>query len=135
MYVAGKYPNLPSFERDFTLIYENCLAYNPPGNPWHDACKWFRDRAKSALDYWKRTNGDVLAFDEAFFKVPKADVDAAADRDDDVMGLCVWSFPDTPVEDQYPCYMMALDLKPETRGGDTAGRGGTLVARGVGSRA
>ena len=27
------------------------------------------------------------------------------------MGLCVWSFPDTNVEDQYPCYLMALDLK------------------------
>ena len=42
--------------------------------------------------------------------VRRRDLDAAADADSNVMGLCVWSFPDTPVEDQFPCYMMALDL-------------------------
>ncbi|KAH8066845.1 Bromodomain containing protein [Aureococcus anophagefferens] len=114
--VAGAYGSLAAVERDLALIYGNCLRYNPPGNPWHDACLRFRDRALAALRRWKRERPA-----EAAFAGPPAspeELAAAADGDDDVMGLCVWSFPDTPVEDQYPCYMMALDLKrPRGAGG------------------
>ena len=48
-------------------------------------------------------------FDGSSKKYTSTELAEAADEDEDVMGLCVWSFPDTNVEDQYPCYLMALD--------------------------
>ena len=97
--------------QDHDLVWRNCTTYNPEGNPWHAAALLYRDRSARVIERWREKHPDLATFDGHSKKYTDAELAEAADQDEDVMGLCVWSFPDTNVEDQYPCYLMALDLK------------------------
>jgi len=113
--IAGEYASLASFVQDHDLVWRNCTLYNPEGNPWHAAALLYRDRCARVIERWRLQHSDLATFDGSTKSYTDEELAKAADTDEDVMGLCVWSFPDTNVEDQYPCYLMALDLK-ERRG-------------------
>lgn len=36
---AGEYPTAEKFRDDFKLMIKNCMTFNPPGNPVHEAGK------------------------------------------------------------------------------------------------
>ncbi|KAJ8474044.1 hypothetical protein ONZ51_g7475 [Trametes cubensis] len=36
---TGEYPNAEKFREDFRLMIKNCMTFNPPGNPVHEAGK------------------------------------------------------------------------------------------------
>ena len=69
---------------DFDLIVSNCKAYNPPGNPWHDAAKRLSKQGHSRLEKWRARFPDL-----ADYKSRDEDMKEAADADPNVMGLVV----------------------------------------------
>ncbi|KAJ1461508.1 hypothetical protein M885DRAFT_507551 [Pelagophyceae sp. CCMP2097] len=111
--VADEYSSLASLERDFDQVWRNCTTYNPPGNPWHDAGARLRRHGAKKVSAWRQRYADLAQIDGAALArtVSASDYGRAADADPDVMGLCAWSFSNSPVQDMYPCYMMAKRLK------------------------
>ncbi len=59
----GSYPTFGSFDRDATLVFDNCMAFNAPGTPFHGGA----DRMKRQWAKFKAKFRDV-------------DIKAAADR-------------------------------------------------------
>ena len=100
-------------EQDIQLMVNNCLKYN-------DATSYL---AKYAQRYLKKTSAVFSAAKERYadlYNIPEdavvdtnvaRDFDHAADADDAVLGYVHWTFPDQPVEDQYPSYLMAKRLR------------------------
>ena len=97
--IAGEYNSLREFVQDHDLVWRNCTTYNPEGNPWHAAALLYRDRCARVIERWREKHPD-LATSTVTEEVHRCRISRAADEDEDVMGLCVWSFPDTNVEDQ-----------------------------------
>jgi hypothetical protein len=124
---------LREFVQDHDLVWRNCTTYNPEGNPWHAAALLYRDRCARVIERWREKHPDLATFDGHSKKYTDAELAEAADEDEDVMGLCVWSFPDTNVEDQYPCYLMALDLKKRRGEERKSGLRGWLERRASGA--
>lgn len=59
----GAYPTFASFDRDAHLVFDNCMAFNAPGTPFH-----------AGADKMKRQWGKFKA------KFRDVDLKAAADR-------------------------------------------------------
>lgn len=68
----GAYPTFAAFDRDATLVFDNCMAFNAPGTPFH-----------SGADKMKRQWGK---FKEKFGGV---DLKVAADRTKVRSSVCV----------------------------------------------
>lgn len=111
---------LEDLERDFETMIANCLAYNDANSKLAKyACEMraigraLFSRAQTTYpDLVALSPDDLAALNSDDLSSLTADFEATANDDTQVvMGYVHWTFPDQPVEDQYPSYLMAMRLR------------------------
>ncbi|KAJ8613688.1 hypothetical protein CTAYLR_003159 [Chrysophaeum taylorii] len=103
-------------EADWNQIVANCLHYNHATSALFAYARRIDKKVKGLIDEAKRAHPALWGLSEEPVDVDdrriREDFEAAADADSlAVMGYVHWTFPDQPVEDQYPSYLMALRLR------------------------
>lgn len=84
---GGQYSNATEFKKDFDLIIENCLAFNPVGNPVRDLGIQFQRQFEElwqSKDKWERKNQPVS--NRASSASGDEESDADEEEDDGNMG-------------------------------------------------
>eukprot|EP00635_Sarcinochrysidales_sp_CCMP3193_P013538 CAMPEP_0118903160 /NCGR_PEP_ID=MMETSP1166-20130328/8140_1 /TAXON_ID=1104430 /ORGANISM="Chrysoreinhardia sp, Strain CCMP3193" /LENGTH=1126 /DNA_ID=CAMNT_0006842385 /DNA_START=38 /DNA_END=3418 /DNA_ORIENTATION=+ len=102
-------------ESDIHLMVDNCTTYNGPQSYLGKYAQRFAKKASAAFSkarnkYPELCCGPLDAVETIDAAVAR-DFEHAADADDAVLGYVHWTFPDQPVEDQYPSYLMARRLR------------------------
>lgn len=115
--VATALAYLPEhLEADLERMFANCAAYNNAGSPIVAYAKRVERHVKAVLNESKAAKPQLWGLSsqlEAYSDAKlRNEFEAAADADvATVMGYVHWTFPDQPVEDQYPSYLMGLRLR------------------------
>lgn len=111
---------LHDLEADFDLMISNCFKYNHATSILAAYARKLQRIGMKVFERAKQAHPQLFEplSDEDLQRIENDEVavefEVAADLDKQtVMGYVHWTFPDQPVEDQYPSYLMAIRLRSD----------------------